>query len=356
MPGKVLLVLSALVLALSSVGLAAAQVASPNPVNFPNTIVGGTSAPVSVVFTNNQSVSINMFGSTLSDTTNFNLVSDGCSSPTIAPKQTCTVVVTFTPKSATTFNATLDIDFSCVDESCFGPTSVSLVGTGVLPVTPTSTPFPTPTLTPVPPTNTPASNPAQSEIGGTVFVDDQPVPGFTVTIDGRQTARTSTGSNGRYNFAGLAAGFYKVRVVYDKQKYSPVGQDFSDQTVSGTSVERRIDFHLKTLATTTPATTSVPSTTAAPTTAPVTTVPVTTPAVTSAPATTVPVDVKVTPPGATGGVQTARPIPQAMPSTGAGTTVTADESFLQALPGGLVVVSLLVLGLVLIRKFKTSRK
>ncbi len=236
---------------------------TPAAGNFGTITTGSTSAPKTFTYTSPYSYTISLAPVVLSDTTNFTKTSDGCSSQQIAAFGTCTVSVTFNPVNATPSSKNATLTFQPIN-SCFGAVSfycpplasesAALTGTAqapiiivptATPVPPTATPVP-PTATPVPPTPTstpipkPVIAPVQATkdnaIGGTVFLDGVPAPGFLVQLD-PQNIQQTTGPDGRYNFTGLGAGFYVVRVVhYESALVMPVGQDYSDQPVSGTVV------------------------------------------------------------------------------------------------------------------------
>lgn len=123
--------------------------------------------------------------------------------------------------------------------------------------TPTITPTITPTPTPIITSTKPVVTPSQSEINGVISLDGTPSAGFTITLDGRSTAQQVTGPDGRYRFTGLPNGTYKVRVLYDAKKVMPVGQDYSDQAMDGTSVATR-NFEFKSVAPPPTATVPVP--------------------------------------------------------------------------------------------------
>lgn len=148
--------------------------------------------------------------------------------------------------------------------------TITPIPTTPIPTTPIpTTPIPTTVVptTPIPTTlapTTPVVRPAKSAIGGTVFLDGAPTGGFIVRIEPVNKVQT-TGPDGKYYFNELAEGLYVVRVInYDASKVKATIQDFSNQTVTGDSVESRIDFPFVSLA---GPTTTAPATTAPPTTA-----------------------------------------------------------------------------------------
>jgi hypothetical protein len=118
------------------------------------------------------------------------------------------------------------------------------------------------TLNQVPPL-TPCAR--DSYIAGTIFLDGKAAPGFQVKLDPGYPAQT-TGADGRYKFGGLVCYFYVVKVVnYNTRLVRPInGRDYSEQTVTGATVENAIDFYFESVpqptATPTPTATPVPPT------------------------------------------------------------------------------------------------
>jgi hypothetical protein len=124
---------------------------------------------------------------------------------------------------------------------------------------------------PVPPL-TPCAR--DSYIAGTVFLDGKPAAGFQVKLDPGLPPQT-TGADGRYKFDNLTCYFYVVKVInYNTRLVRPVnGRDFSEQTVTGATVENAIDFYFE----------SVPQPTATPTPVPPTATPTPMPTATTTP-------------------------------------------------------------------------
>ncbi len=131
------------------------------------------------------------------------------------------------------------------------PPGAAGVGVAQVPITPCGGYYFTPC----------APKPANSFIAGTIFLDDKPAAGFSVSLDAGGGAQT-TGISGGYKFGGLGAGGYTVRVSYDKTKVAPVTSDFSLQTVDGNSGNSGIDFRFKSLVTPSPS--PVPTTPTSP--------------------------------------------------------------------------------------------
>jgi hypothetical protein len=219
------------------------------------TITFGTSAPPqNVTFTNNSTGnSIIVVGFPIS--AGYTVSSTCPTAPAaLAPGASCSFTVTFVPPAPGTYNGSLDIQYQLVFAgSPTGTTLTSSVGLFAIAQAPTPTPSPTATATAtatVTPTGTPLTG---SAIGGTIRLDGKPLgtnalrtnqttPSFQVRLDPTGTL-VSPNQQGYYLFGGLQAGKYVVRVLYDPTKVQPVnGRDFSEQTVTGTSVERAIDF------------------------------------------------------------------------------------------------------------------
>jgi hypothetical protein len=111
----------------------------PTSLNFGKVLIGSASAPQTVTISNPGSANlvISSVGITGTDAGMFNVETGGpkpCSSltPTIAPGENCTVVVTFSPTSTHGKTAVLSISFGGPDEP---PLNVSLSGTGFNTVT-----------------------------------------------------------------------------------------------------------------------------------------------------------------------------------------------------------------------------
>lgn len=105
---------------------------SASTLNFPTTVVGSSSSPVSFTIKNNGSKSIT--GVTFTVPTGFTQTNN-CSA-TIKTGVTCTVNVTFTPSSARTFTSTLTV----TDSDASSPQSVTLNATSVPAPTASATP------------------------------------------------------------------------------------------------------------------------------------------------------------------------------------------------------------------------
>jgi len=106
---------------------------SPNvglspPVNFGNQSVGTTSAPQTITVTNTGNSNLNVTAVSLTGTNNSEYSqTNTCTSGAVAPQNTCTVSVTFTP--ATTGTRTANV--SITDDAPKSPQTVSLTGVGV---------------------------------------------------------------------------------------------------------------------------------------------------------------------------------------------------------------------------------
>lgn len=118
---------------LNGTGLPKQLVAEPNPVDFPDTEVGQTSAGEVITVTNEGSVDIPLgdaFVSTAgADSDMFNVSDDQCTDQTLPASGDCTITVTFEPGSRGIENAQVDL----TPEDPFLPQSVPLTGKGIGP-------------------------------------------------------------------------------------------------------------------------------------------------------------------------------------------------------------------------------
>ena len=83
---------------------------------------------------------------------------------------------------------------------------------------------------------------AECEIGGTVFVANEPGPGHDVlleTPDGRSLARTRSDASGRFAFSKISPGRYRVRAVSTKVAFPPEGVTVDIEHTSVTGLELR---------------------------------------------------------------------------------------------------------------------
>jgi trimeric autotransporter adhesin len=108
---------------------APAATLTPATLAFGNQTTGTTTVtPLVATLSNSGTVTLNISGISIAgaNPTDFSQSSTTCGS-TLAAGSSCTISVTFTPPSATTFNATLDV----ADNAAGSPQSTSLTGTGV---------------------------------------------------------------------------------------------------------------------------------------------------------------------------------------------------------------------------------
>lgn len=245
--------------ALSGAGFEAPPTVSPATLDF-GPVEAGKSSTLNLVYKNTSGVyGINAANFTITPGNPAQAGSfsqtNNCTNP-VNPGATCTIQVKFSPAQAGSYSATLTIVSNLIiggnsDLKAAAPygqftTNVTLKGQGVV---------------------TPTTKPHQSQIGGTVLVNSVPTAGFKVRLEGGSGGVQITEPDGRYNFTGLEAGLYVVRVIeYDPALFAPVGQDYSNRTLSGTDVESAVNFQFQAL--TPPATTAPPVTTAPPTTPP----------------------------------------------------------------------------------------
>ena len=127
---------------LTGTGTAAAATLS-SPVAFPNTPVGTTSAALAATLSNTGTAALNNIVPSITGTnpSDFALSTgaNACGS-TLAAGSSCSIYVTFTPASATSFSATLSV----ADSATGSPQTSSLTGTGTAPAVSltASLPFP----------------------------------------------------------------------------------------------------------------------------------------------------------------------------------------------------------------------
>jgi hypothetical protein len=100
---------------------------SPSSLKLPSTLVGQTSAASKVTLTNSGSVSLSIGNVSVSG--DFS-ETDTCAGNTIAPTDTCTISVTFTPSVTGSISGTLNI----IDNAVNTPQALALSGTGLPPV------------------------------------------------------------------------------------------------------------------------------------------------------------------------------------------------------------------------------
>ena len=125
---------------------APAAVLSPTTVPFGSQTSGTTSAPMSVSLSNTGNATLNITGITIAgaNPTDFAIGagSNACAT-TLAASASCTIYVTFTPASATSFTATLQV----ADNATGSPQTAMLTGTGtaaaapVAAISPATVPF-----------------------------------------------------------------------------------------------------------------------------------------------------------------------------------------------------------------------
>ncbi len=148
---------------------------------------------------------------------------------------------------------------TCTFNVVYTPSATVATGSGTMTIVSVPTgPGKLPTIN-LQATTTAAPNLPNNAIGGLVTVDDKPAPGFTIILDGADSRKATTGSDGRYSFDNLPNGSYSTAIIYDNTKYAPVSQDKINQTLTGNEIEKGQNFRLRSL---------VAPTTAVPTTAP----------------------------------------------------------------------------------------
>ena len=106
---------------------------SPSPFDFGDQPVNQASTAQAFAVQNTGSADLNMQSASVSG--DFAISSDGCSGTTVAPGDTCTIDVTFTPTQTGSLSGTLTISDNAADS----PQQISLSGTGIQPVLSLST-------------------------------------------------------------------------------------------------------------------------------------------------------------------------------------------------------------------------
>jgi len=115
---------------------------SPNPLAFPNTNVGSTATALPVTLSNTGNATLTGIAISITGTNpgDFATTPATTCGTTLAASTSCLIYVSFTPASATGFNATLSV----TDNATGSPQTVALTGTG------TTAPAPQATLSPNP--------------------------------------------------------------------------------------------------------------------------------------------------------------------------------------------------------------
>ena len=104
---------------------------SVSGISFPDQVEGTTSSPQIVYVSNVGNEPVTFGASTLTDSTDFKIYSDGCNGAIVPVNSYCYVYVEFTPGSAGSLTSTLTIN----DNASGGPHAVSLSGNGLAPTT-----------------------------------------------------------------------------------------------------------------------------------------------------------------------------------------------------------------------------
>ena len=108
---------------------------TPTSLNFPSTIVGSTTAAQSITVSNSGNALLAISGITITGTNPTDFGETTTCGSTLHAGSSCSISITFTPASATSFAATV----SLADDASASPQTVSLSGTGTAPPTPTFT-------------------------------------------------------------------------------------------------------------------------------------------------------------------------------------------------------------------------
>jgi hypothetical protein len=127
---------------LSGTGTAAAPTAtlSPAMLSFSNQTVNTSSTAQTLTLSNTSSTTLNISGITIGGTNPADFSETTTCGSTLAANSMCTISVTFTPASATSFSATVSV----ADNATESPQSTTLSGTGTAATTSTATLMPNP--------------------------------------------------------------------------------------------------------------------------------------------------------------------------------------------------------------------
>ena len=156
-------------------------------------------------------------GATLTgaDASDFAIVSDGCTSASVAPGQSCAIRVRFTPGADGTRSASLVLDDNAQPSNPIALTGTGTTTSGGTP-TPTPTPQPTPTPTPQP---TPTPSPKLACVSRRLFDVTVHLPkgahlkSGIATLNGHRIARlTPETRHVRVDLRGKPAAVYTLRI------------------------------------------------------------------------------------------------------------------------------------------------
>jgi hypothetical protein len=108
--------------------------APASPIDFPDTVTGTPTAPMSITVTNSGGAPLHISSVTVTGTnaTDFAVASNTCTAAAIAISATCTVGVTFTPSGTGQRQANLQF----TDDASSSPQILALTGNGLAPATP----------------------------------------------------------------------------------------------------------------------------------------------------------------------------------------------------------------------------
>jgi hypothetical protein len=112
-------------IALTGTGEPGALSFTPSSLNFPPTLPGTSSAPMSTNLYNDSAASVDITAIAISPSPTFTQTNN-CSPPTLKPGQSCTFSVVFTPPDSIPFTGTLSV----TNSGKGSPQTVSLSGTG----------------------------------------------------------------------------------------------------------------------------------------------------------------------------------------------------------------------------------
>lgn len=132
-------------IALTGTGISATepviQINPAGPIDFGNVGVGNSSSAVNVQITNvgGSSSTLNIGALGLTNSANFSIANNNCSSANLDKNESCNVGLVFNPQAEGAINGALNVPSDAVS----GPDSVALTGTGISPANPVLTVEPT---------------------------------------------------------------------------------------------------------------------------------------------------------------------------------------------------------------------
>ena len=229
---------------------------SPGSLSFGSQAVGSKSAAQNITLTNNQSVALNISSISFTGTNPGDFAQTNTCGGTVGAGENCTISVTFTPGGTGSRSATLNVN----DDGSNSPQTAALSGTGVAPVTLSTTSIKfggvlignsstAPTVTLYNNQNVALTNIVISIVGSTAYTQTNTcgtsIPAlsqcsikltFTPTVSGTQTATVNiadSASNSPQTISLMGNGIPPVSL-------SPTSLNFGTQTVGTTSAAKNI--------------------------------------------------------------------------------------------------------------------